>query len=496
MRREAWALVMWEERNTSFPSCLRFRQFGDFRFFRDRRAKSQRAIDMKGQPNQHTVAFRSKHLNADETVLGYLEGWINHLDESGIGEFQAGQLILTNQRLCLYRKALFGDHLSEIVVSQIASIDEVEQSGFRHLRVRSSTSDLRFRTTEAKELWEIVIDRLRKVQIDPSWKPPQPIVHQAALTQPGSTKSPVARTAVQGRGGVAETIDRLALQYELEELFVSPVDHSAIGLNFRNRTLVLSTKSKERTYGFAQIVSVEAMADNVTLSQTNRGSQLLGGAVGGVLFGGAGFLVGAVTGSSRAIQRVKDLKLKLTLDDQTTPSQIITFFTTGNKKGVPPTDRALALAAGAFDRVHAQLGLAMWRVQTAEEPVTPVGWDGLEKLWELKQKGALTQDEFDQQKKRMLGNSDPDIERGHRDTTTYSLFVTDWGSSGASQRVIAMLREMDPTIGFLAGHKILRTPSYRLAQKLQLGEAARIRARFFDVGVALELSEDPEVQPI
>lgn len=120
----------------------------------------------------------------------------------------------------------------------------------------------------------------------------------------------------------------------------------------------------------------------------------------------------------------------------------------------------------------------------------------MEKLWELKQKGALTQHEFDEQKKRMLGNSKPNVERDHPDTTTYSLYVTDWGSSGASQRVIAMLREMNPTIGFLAGHKILRTPSYRLAQKLPLGEAARIRARFFAVGVALEFSEDPEVQPI
>ena len=168
---------------------------------------------MKGQPNGHTIAFRSKHLGTNEVIFGYLEGWINSQAASGTNEIQAGQLILTNRRLCLYRKGLLGDHLNEIDLAQITSTDEIEQFGFRYLRVQSSTKELRFHTTETKETWELVLDRLEKVRADPTWEPPQSITNQRALTPPlVSPNLPVARFAAPGQTPVALMIDRLARQ--------------------------------------------------------------------------------------------------------------------------------------------------------------------------------------------------------------------------------------------------------------------------------------------
>lgn len=443
---------------------------------------------MRGQPNGHTVAFRAKHLMSGEAIFGYLEGWIIALTPNGAEDYMSGQLILTNRRLCLYRKALLGERLSEIELSEVTSIEDAERSGFRFVRVRSNAKELTFRSAEEENIWHLVIDRLRMVQADPSWEPPQCEPATRHATQPASLRPPAARYAVPGRTPTAILIDRLARQHELDELFVSPVDQSAIGLNFREKKLVLTARSRELSYRFDQIVSVEVAANDVTLSQTNRGSQLVGAAIGGVLLGGTGILLGGLTGSSRATPRVKDMALKLAVDDRTTPSHTIRFFVARDKKGLPSDNPAVAAAEAAIERMHAQIILAMREAQSAEVQNAPTDLGDLERLWELRERGALTEAEFEEQKRRLLGAASPIATPSPVASRRFALCVLDWGRDKVS--VLKEMREMEPSLGLGALMKMYGSPSYCVAHGLPLPEAARIKARLFAVGVTIEMLDE------
>lgn len=437
---------------------------------------------MKGQPTGHTIAFRAKHMMAGEVVLGYLEGW------AGSGN-NVCQLILTNQRLCVFRKGLMKEQLTAFDLSRLTSIDKAERSGSRFLKVCTSTDELTFGTTEPQDIWEVVLDRLEKIRADPAWTPPPIAPSEQVVVKPASAKLPAVMFGAPGKTPLALMIDRLASNHELDELFVSPVDQSAIGLNFRDSKLVLVSKTQERAYGFDQIVSVEALADDVTLSQTNRGSQLVGAAVGGALFGGVGLLLGGLTGSNRAAKRVKSLVLKLTLNDLNTPTHTVSFFATREKKGLPATSAAVTSPGAALDRIHAQLGLAMRQVRTVKASQEGVAAE-LEKIWELKEKGALTEAEFDMQKKRILIHEAPKIATEQRPDDIFSLTVSDWGLPDDRLRVVATMREMEPSLGPIEAARLYGKPSFSIARDLSLSEAARIKARLFSVGVIAELSNN------
>ena len=81
---------------------------------------------------------------------------------------------------------------------------------------------------------------------------------------------------------------RVDAVYQLDEKFVSPVDHCVIGLNFSEEFILLGDGHREAKYPFSSIVAVEVRKNGTTITNTNRGSQLTGALVGGALFGATG----------------------------------------------------------------------------------------------------------------------------------------------------------------------------------------------------------------
>lgn len=82
------------------------------------------------------------------------------------------------------------------------------------------------------------------------------------------------------------------------------------------------------------IISIEVSettdSETRTITKTNRGSQVLGAAVGGILLGGAGLIVGGVTGSKRSKAKtttyVNKVELKLMVNDMQNPVNSITLY--------------------------------------------------------------------------------------------------------------------------------------------------------------------------
>lgn len=287
-------------------------------------------------------------------------------------------------------------------------------------------------------------------------------------------------------------IDRLALAYAPDELFVSSIDLSTVGICFDEQKVILCTRSSEKLYDFSQIVSVEVVSNGISLSQTNRGSQLLGAAVGGAVFGGMGALAGSLTGSTRSRQRLGELTLKIGIRDRDFPIFPILFLAKKGK-GIEASSAEGRAAIGAIERVHAHLINAM-----KTEGVTAAGdgvldTDRLQKLWDMKQSGALTELEFDEQKRRLLSNDGHPVRTPSQDHPPqfYAVAVLDWGRNSIRERaqIIATLGEFKAYLKDPVKPLTQPTP-YIFATGVAREEAARIKARLSAVGCVVQTAVD------
>lgn len=127
---------------------------------------------------------------------------------------------------------------------------------------------------------------------------------------------------------------------------------------------IVRPKQSPRLYGFDQLVAVDVERDGTSLQMTNRGSQMMGAAVGGVLLGGLGLLIGGLTGTKRNEERVKRLSLKLFTSDLHTPVTEVVFF--DMPQGVKPDSDLIKLSAQHLDEWYGRFRtILQWKQQAA-----------------------------------------------------------------------------------------------------------------------------------
>ncbi len=271
----------------------------------------------------------------------------------------------------------------------------------------------------------------------------------------------VAAKSAKEQKRAKERIKRLKSDYQPDEFYLSVADGSLIGLNFDSRMILLGTRKAESSYSFSQIVTVEVLENGTTINQTNRGSQMLGAAVGGLMFGGVGAVVGGLSGSSRSNTRTTDIQLKVVIDDRLRPSHLVCFLKSKDKKGLKVDDSELKAAQEAVSRFHAHLLAAMR--QDYPKKQEPAQLDDLQKIWEMKQQGILTEQEFAQQKELLLGRAGG-ISQVHppsqpAESQTYTVVLKDKGG----MMPVSLLKELKELLPELSRKEInqmaLSTPS-------------------------------------
>lgn len=181
-----------------------------------------------------------------------------------------------------------------------------------------------------------------------------------------------------------------------------------------NRGKNFKIKDDDTSYKFSDLVNYELCEDNSTIQKGGVGRAI----VGGVLFGEVGAIVGAQTRKSQNV--VGSLYIRLTL--KSVGMKTITFINS-------PTDKngyIYRTARRSADKVMSELELitsenqnianqtssqSQYEPQLASSPVhqpIPIGQpqisvaDELLKLKQLLDMGVLTQEEFDQQKQKLL----------------------------------------------------------------------------------------------
>ncbi|MFJ8263305.1 SHOCT domain-containing protein [Rummeliibacillus sp. NPDC094406] len=202
--------------------------------------------------------------------------------------------------------------------------------------------------------------------------------------------------------------------------FFSPNLESYIGIDENKRKLCI-VENKHRNYGqelsktlskfdykhyvysFDDIIQSEIIKDGVTINKTDRGSQIGGALIGGAIAGGVGAVIGGLGGSSESTSVTNKLELQVAINNTEKSSYKIYFLA--------PHDTGLTLKGDEEEKIYHWHNLLSYIInksnhnEVSKTDITNISVsDELKKLAELKREGILTEEEFTQQKQKLLSN--------------------------------------------------------------------------------------------
>jgi hypothetical protein len=180
-------------------------------------------------------------------------------------------------------------------------------------------------------------------------------------------------------------------------------DQSFIAVDVPGRRIALGVIGRATSYPFDAITAVEPVKDGASVT-TRRDQPMTPYLFDGVQYFEERALLKAIESPTTSINTVRELALKVTVDDAQSPLYTINFFHALAASGVDSASRDVVDSANAADKFHAYIANALRDRATARLSAnTPIDTAGqLKSLWDLKQAGALTEDEFDRQKAKLL----------------------------------------------------------------------------------------------
>lgn len=125
---------------------------------------------------------------------------------------------------------------------------------------------------------------------------------------------------------------------------------SAIGLNYEKKLIFIANDkgNPKDSWGsmkdyfdydyeyefipFTDLIGVELIQDGSTINHTQRGSQITGAVVGGIVAGGVGAVIGGLSGSTKTTENIHEIYLRLVVNDKMNPVRYVRFFK--DKKGM------------------------------------------------------------------------------------------------------------------------------------------------------------------
>ena len=197
----------------------------------------------------------------------------------------------------------------------------------------------------------------------------------------------------------------------------------AIDDNTNRIAIKLNGEKKITTYSYNDILSCEIIEDGVSIYKKSTTRTVGGAVLGGVIAGGAGAIVGGLSGKQSKEREYKKIQLKLVIKDTKNPNIFLTFFdyqkvdpskTVEPEKGIKETEflngEILKESKLAVNQWKDVFTIIIDKIDTKsvsssdkkESNSNSSVSDELLKLNELKEKGILTEEEFNEQKKKLL----------------------------------------------------------------------------------------------
>lgn len=157
-------------------------------------------------------------------------------------------------------------------------------------------------------------------------------------------------------------------------------------------------------YDFSDLISYQVVQDG---TETGNASAVLGG---GILFGTVGALA-AASATQGTQKSCSDLHIDLNLNDLQNPRRRIDFITVETQTETPQFAEKMEclrdiVSALEYIKANAKRSASVVpseQLQKIESLQPKDGYDELERLHDLKEKGIITEDEFQKKKKSILG---------------------------------------------------------------------------------------------
>ncbi|MFJ4208536.1 SHOCT domain-containing protein [Paenarthrobacter sp. NPDC089675] len=155
-----------------------------------------------------------------------------------------------------------------------------------------------------------------------------------------------------------------------------------------------------------KLISVTVYEDQRSITHTHRGRQIGAAYIGNKVAGSAGAVIGALGARSHSEDQVNRVTLRIELEDATKPVLDVEFL-----RAPAPRASSFHEKANREARTWSSLITAMIRSidEATPHPISPEmevsgsRLEMLEKLATLKERGTLTQEEFEAEKARILG---------------------------------------------------------------------------------------------
>jgi hypothetical protein len=189
-------------------------------------------------------------------------------------------------------------------------------------------------------------------------------------------------------------------------------DASMLAIDNENKKLcIIQNGLSVNIYSYKSILQTEIIEDGNSVTKTSRGSQIGGALIGGVLAGGVGAIIGGLSGSQKTSQEVKKLQLQIVINDTQIPVKELTFL-----DSFSPIKKDNPKYKVAYEKVnhwHKVISVIIKQVDEEEKQNERNNLkenlltynsiaDEIKKLAELRNGGILTEEEFNQQKIKLL----------------------------------------------------------------------------------------------
>lgn len=298
------------------------------------------------------------------------------------------------------RKLLTGTYNDLNIIHQVTSITEKDKN--KNVAVNSSIQPTfkTLRTTQTSAT-SSVTNRLFNVLIDENHG-------LMAITESGMVKDVfnyINASSLPRKKGEESTINTREIGnylFLMDDFF---------------KVLVLVGPDCHESFNYSDIIEVSYEENGSQLYTKSAGRTVGGAIVGGVLMGGAGAVVGGLSGASKLNKEIKNMDIKILLRSKSRTSCVLHFKDVDRVlKTKEEADRKLyetyvqnanqakdVLSVIIDDAKQASAPIAQPITQSVVAPASSSVADELAKLAKLKADGILTDEEFRVQKSKLLG---------------------------------------------------------------------------------------------
>lgn len=183
---------------------------------------------------------------------------------------------------------------------------------------------------------------------------------------------------------------------------------SGLAVDEPRKKICLITPISHRILSYKDVISAELFEDGASVTKTVRSSQIGGAIVGGLVLGGVGAIIGGLSGKTETSGKIKSISLRLIINDTNAPLHDVFFMNVESKKdgfvytqAIQSARRWYGIVEVLIKRAEAEERSLLASEGSLELPHVSIA-DEIKKLADLHRSGALTADEFQQQKSRLL----------------------------------------------------------------------------------------------